>query len=166
MRKPPYLPPYVRYSTRHLLLLLILLLLLTGICVLICLNPKYGGDFGSSRIGTSKWSTLVMAIIMDFIVYKNWRRSTTLKKAQGQKEENIQPVELCDERKRSNACVEGNDRKRRVVIAAAILAGSLIIAAAQLLYPGGPTQGWQFSVASAVTTAVFLLAELIFGREE
>lgn len=153
----PYLPPYLKYSTKCLLALFVFGLLLTFLLVWVCLNPKYGGDFGSSRTGTSKWFFLAMVVVMDFSSYKDWQKGIALDRARKRNEpEENKPL-----------CVnEESTRKRRVAIAAAILAGSLIIAAAQLLYPGGPTQGWQFSVASVVTTTVFLLAELIFGREE
>lgn len=153
----PNTPPYLKHSTRYLLFLLVLGLFLTFVLTWICLNPKYGGDFGSSRIGTSKWFFLAMVVVMDFSSYKDWRKGIALEKNR-RENESIENDFSCINEK--------NARGRRIAIAVATLIGLLIIAAAQLLYPGGPTQGWQFSVASVVTIAVFLLAELIFGRDE
>lgn len=157
-------PPFHKSNPTAALLLLAAMLLLTLVLAFLCIGTIEEG-FNSSRKTISLWTTFAMGILGCFMAYRDWQGAIKVKRARDRKEaleEGREPPEdeEDDEESRRRA------RRRQVAICAAVVAIATIGALAQLLYPTGPSQGWQFSVASAFTALLFLVITLLENRKK
>lgn len=130
--------PSGKYSHASIIFLLIANTILLFILSILCFNTLNCSGKPPEYRDLSLWICLLMSIMMVVDLYSEHKRYQNLNESKN------------PESTKRSAHLERSSSGLIFIVA-------IIIATIQILYPGGPTQGWQFSVAFALTSGILFV---------
>lgn len=159
------IPSYTGSSPATIMLLLVSLVWLTFLVALYCLlDPQYANMLRINPRGRPNWFLFAALALMGISCYIEWRKAVALRNA---KEKELLEGEF--------ACLYADDvpkratpqkaRKRRLIVTASSFTAALVTALIMAFFPNGPLPGQKLATAATLTTAVLLVAEILFGKE-